>query len=246
MFLRTIARRTKVQPKALSLDEACYIAKEFGIFTKEERENLLVRSPSFSSDSNRPFIVENFLRLRKDIPLKKPEIPVAVEEVKKVELVTEVPREIHHALADLSQTPAGHTFWHNGAEWASHVEARGTRKRAVAHVVLKRGTGVIKVNGEEDFYVRWHHLYNRFDIVNPLFEVGACGIYDVFCGVRGGGVSGQSAAVGLAVARALVLANPSTERILNARQFLHEDTRQVLSKQPGRVKARARKHWSKR
>eukprot|EP00397_Hematodinium_sp_SG-2012_P049387 GEMP01056943.1.p1 GENE.GEMP01056943.1~~GEMP01056943.1.p1 ORF type:complete len:269 (+),score=57.36 GEMP01056943.1:428-1234(+) len=246
--------QTDHQASALSLEEACYLAKEFGIFTKEERENLLVRSPSFSSSASpSPFIVDNFLRLRKDLPLvkeheeekKKDEDDVA-KEPEKVETQVPVPREIHHALARLSDSPPGHSFWYNGQEWLSHVEARGTRKRSVAHVVLKRGIGKIKVNGEEDFFVRFHHLYNRFDICNPLLEAGACGIYDVYIGVKGGGISGQSGAAGLAVARALVQANPVTEKLLNARQLLHEDTRQVLSKSPGKVKARKKGHWSKR
>ena len=48
----------------LSLEEACYLAKELGVVTKHERELSLIRSPSFSTTSQ-PFLVENFLRFRK-------------------------------------------------------------------------------------------------------------------------------------------------------------------------------------
>ena len=46
----------------------------------EERENLLVRSPSFSSTAASPFIVDNFLRMRKEIPLGNNESKKDVEE----------------------------------------------------------------------------------------------------------------------------------------------------------------------
>jgi len=257
MFLRCICRSTpKEVPRVLSLEEACYVAKELGIYTKEERDTLLVKSPSFSKPNAPPFVLDNFLRFRKrfgeleEQKLTKEEDAALEEknsdETTDLKVETKSSRPIHDALTKLSSSPSGHSFWHNGQEWLSAVEGRGTRKRSRAHVVLRRGSGKIKVNGEEDFHVRFPQLYNRFDVCNPLLESGACGIYDVYIGVRGGGTSGQSGAAGLAVARALVEANPATKKALDARQLLHEDTRQVLSKQAGHVKARKKESWSKR
>ncbi|CAE6966050.1 rpsI, partial [Symbiodinium sp. KB8] len=100
-------------------------------------------------------------------------------------------------------------FWHGGKEWLSYVEGTGTRKRASAHVVLVRGTGIFRVNGEQDMYSRWPQIYNRVDVCQPFKLTGTAGQYDVFVATRGGGLSGQAGATRLAISRALFQANPS-------------------------------------
>jgi len=137
-------------------------------------------------------------------------------------------------------------FWHNGKEWLVRAEGKGTRKRATAHVVIQRGSGIIKVNGEEDLYCRWPLLFNRFDILQPFKLTGTACAYDVFVGVQGGGPSGQSGAARLAVARALLMANPSCHDDLQRGFCLLEDTRQRMSNMPGKKQKTSSWGWNKR
>ncbi|KFG60638.1 putative ribosomal protein S9 [Toxoplasma gondii RUB] len=137
-------------------------------------------------------------------------------------------------------------FMHNGCEWLWQAEGTGTRKRAAAHVIIRRGTGQVRVNNDEDLYVRWPFYYNRMDVLQPFFLTGTAGIYDLFIHVRGGGSSGQAGAVRLAVGRALVSACPACARLLEEDMVLYEDTRQRMPKMPGRMKARKMRTWTKR
>ncbi|KAL8445086.1 hypothetical protein Emed_005886 [Eimeria media] len=98
------------------------------------------------------------------------------------------------------------TFEHGGRVWLCKAEGRGTRKRAAALAVLTRGTGQVRVCGREEVYVRWAYVYNRMEVLQPLYIAGAAGLFDVDLQVRGGGPSGQAAAARLAIGRALVAA----------------------------------------
>merc|ERR1712070_999749 len=100
-------------------------------------------------------------------------------------------------------------FWHNGEEWLSEAEGIGTRRRASAHAVIKRGTGLFKVNGEYDMFARWPQLYMRFDVCQPFKLTGTACAYDAFVEVSGGGSAGQAGAARLAISRALFMANPN-------------------------------------
>ncbi|CBZ49798.1 hypothetical protein NCLIV_002860 [Neospora caninum Liverpool] len=137
-------------------------------------------------------------------------------------------------------------FIHNGSEWLWQAEGTGTRKRAAAHVIIRRGTGQVRVNKDEDLYVRWPFYYNRMDVLQPFYLTGTAGIYDLFIHVRGGGSSGQAGAVRLAVGRALVNACPACASRLEEDMVLYEDTRQRMPKMPGRMKARKMRTWTKR
>mmetsp|Transcript_22650 Transcript_22650/g.51797 ORF Transcript_22650/g.51797 Transcript_22650/m.51797 type:complete len:372 (-) Transcript_22650:74-1189(-) len=158
----------------------------------------------------------------------------------------EIPAEVHGTILKHFRPELPSTFRHAGREWLARAEGRGTRKRAVAHAVLLRGSGIIKVNGEESLYSRWPWLYHRFDVCQPFRYTGTAGAFDVFLEVRGGGPSGQAGAARLAVSRALFLACPACHDDLQKGFCLLEDTRQKLSKQPGRPRARKKYKWSKR
>lgn len=81
-------------------------------------------------------------------------------------------------------------------------------------------------------------------------------MYDLFIETRGGGVTGQSRSTRLAVARALVNANPSIKfnvegkalmvSIIKLAAALYEDIRQKMPKMPGRTGARSLRKWRKR
>ncbi|KAF4676816.1 hypothetical protein FOL47_004750 [Perkinsus chesapeaki] len=250
----------KAEP--LSLNQALYLTSEMGIYTTREMQLRVMKSPSFSTDTNAPFVLEDFFNSM-DEGFKKQEEDFEVlhvadetegmlgEEEEEVdeEKVDTVNPVIHNKLvrAFASDPRDTRSFMYNGAEWKERAEGRGLRKRATAHVVLQRGSGVIKVNGDEDFYVRFPLYYNRFDVVQPLLMCGVCGVYDVFIAVAGGGTSGQSGAIRLAIGRALLAANPACEEILRENCALFQDLRQTISKIPGHKGPRSRAtRWHKR
>lgn len=153
---------------------------------------------------------------------------------------------IHEAIERYFKPEAPPKFWHRDEEWLSRCEGRGTRKRAAAHAVLVRGTGLFRVNGQQDMYHRWPQIYHRIDVCQPFKLTGTAGIYDVFVSVRGGGLSGQAGATRLAVARALFQANPNCHDRLQKGFCLLEDTRQKMSKMAGKPSAQASFVWGKR
>lgn len=121
----------------------------------------------------------------------------------------------------------------------------GRRKTAVARVVLKNGSGVIKVNDrpfEEYFKIETH----RNDILAPLTLTDSLGKYDIYATVEGGGTTGQAGALKLGIARALVNINEDLRNTLRDAGFLTRDPRMVERKKYGQKKARKRFQFSKR
>lgn len=231
----------------LNLDEALYLAKEAGYWTKREVQLQIVRSPPFSS-REKPFILENFFELAdrdKDTALGD-DSEEEEDELVDAEPEVQVNPVIHNTIQKYFRPNQPAKFVHSGEEWLSKAEGRGTRKRASAHVVIQRGSGVFKVNGESNMYAWWPQLFNRFDVCQPFKLTGTAGVYDVFAEVQGGGASGQAGAARLAIARALLDANPACHDRLQEGFCLLEDTRQRVSKRPGRAKARASFAWNKR
>jgi len=82
--------------------------------------------------------------------------------------------------------------------------------------------------------------------VRPLKVAGVLGAYNVFALVRGGGMSGQSGAVALGVARALVHLEEGVEGVLRKAKLLRRDPRMVERKKTGLAKARKRYAWVRR
>eukprot|EP00928_Gymnodinium_smaydae_P040783 TRINITY_DN27628_c0_g2_i1.p1 TRINITY_DN27628_c0_g2~~TRINITY_DN27628_c0_g2_i1.p1 ORF type:complete len:309 (+),score=59.79 TRINITY_DN27628_c0_g2_i1:46-927(+) len=240
----------------LSVDDALYLATEAGYFTTREMQLQIVRSPPFSP-RERPFLIENFFevpyaqrsgdgeQLPGESSAAASGAPGAAGDADRASSLP-VPAEIHGTILRHFSPEAAATFMHGGQEWLSWAEGRGTRKRASAHAVIVRGSGVIKINGEEDLYSRWPLLYNRFDVVQPFKLTGTSCAFDVFLDVRGGGSSGQSGAARLAIARALLMANPACHDDLQRGFCLLEDTRQKLSKMPGKKGKRSSFTWNKR
>jgi len=121
----------------------------------------------------------------------------------------------------------------------------GRRKSAVARVRIKPGTGKFVVNGrdvDKFFCVEKDQQAVR----TPLTVTEAGSSFDVFVNVRGGGISGQSGAVVLGLARALVQADAGVEGKLKAQDLLTRDSRKVERKKYGRSGARKRYQFSKR
>ncbi|MEE8534920.1 MAG: 30S ribosomal protein S9 [Kiloniellales bacterium] len=125
------------------------------------------------------------------------------------------------------------------------VYATGKRKNAVARVWIKPGTGRIAVNGRDvkDFFVR---PVLRMVIDQPFQAVNRVGQYDVFCTVKGGGLSGQAGALRHGISKALNLFEPDLRAVLKKGGFLTRDSRVVERKKYGRRKARRSFQFSKR
>ncbi|CAK9082108.1 unnamed protein product [Durusdinium trenchii] len=221
-----------------------------GIYTVDEVQYQIVKGPEFSRDDS-PFMLENFLEV-------EPE-EGDYDKLQEGEAGSEstgsnsddgnknnVNRMIHAAFERYGKPDMPAKFWHKDEEWLSRCEGRGTRKRAAAHALLVRGTGIFRVNGNEDMYARWPQIYNRIDVCQPFKLTGTAGLYDVFVAVRGGGWSGQAGATRLAIARALFQANPACHDRLQEGFCLLEDTRQKMSSMAGRPGSQSNYAWNKR
>jgi small subunit ribosomal protein S9 len=127
----------------------------------------------------------------------------------------------------------------------ARIQTVGRRKRSVARVLLSRGSGKWSVNGRElsDYFPRPTH---QIRISEPLKVTGSEGLFDVTIRVAGGGLTGQSDAVRLGLARALLQLDGENRVKLREHGLLTRDARQVERKKPGRPKARKRFQFSKR
>lgn len=121
----------------------------------------------------------------------------------------------------------------------------GRRKTSVARLVMKPGTGKITINGRE-FEKYFTQEVHRSDILNPLTLTGEAGKYDMQANINGGGLTGQSQALRLAIARALVAESPDFRPVIKPHGMLTRDPRMVERKKYGRPKARKRFQFSKR
>ena len=125
------------------------------------------------------------------------------------------------------------------------VNALGRRKSAVARIFVKEGPGKITIN-KKDLQVYFPSSILQFIVKQPLTKLDVAEKYDIKVNLDGGGFTGQSQALRLAIARALVKINPEDKKALRSEGFLTRDAREVERKKPGRPKARRRFQFSKR
>ena len=125
------------------------------------------------------------------------------------------------------------------------VNALGRRKSAVARVYVSEGTGKITIN-KRDLAEYFPSRILQYVVKQPLSTLGVEEKYDFKVNVYGGGFTGQSQALRLAIARALVKINADDKKALRAEGFMTRDSRVVERKKPGRPKARRRFQFSKR
>ena len=123
--------------------------------------------------------------------------------------------------------------------------ATGRRKKSIARVWVKKGSGNIHVNGKK--MIEYFHKANlQIAIFRPLTIVKREKEYDVRCSVKGGGLTGQAGAISLGIARAIVLYEPELKLILKKEKLTTRDSRAVERKKYGRRKARRSFQFSKR
>ena len=123
--------------------------------------------------------------------------------------------------------------------------ATGRRKKSIAKVWLKKGSGIIHVNGKKMVdYFKKPNL--QISICRPLTLVKRENEYDIRCSVKGGGLSGQAGAIIHGVARAIVLFEPDLKLTLKKEKLTTRDSRAVERKKYGHRKARRSFQFSKR
>lgn len=125
------------------------------------------------------------------------------------------------------------------------INAIGRRKTSVARVYLKEGTGKITIN-KKALETYFPSAILQYVVKQPLQLLEAEGKYDIMVNLDGGGFTGQSQALRMAIARALVKVNAEDKKQLKDHGFLTRDAREVERKKPGRPKARRRFQFSKR
>ena len=133
------------------------------------------------------------------------------------------------------------------------ITATGRRKTSTAQVRLTLGTGKIIVNGQPvEEYMPYATLV--MDLKQPLVVTGNENTFDIEVNVKGGGFSGQTGAIRLGIARALLIFDKNTDqnredsyrKILKSEGFVSRDPRIKERKKPGLKKARRAPQFSKR
>ena len=125
------------------------------------------------------------------------------------------------------------------------VNALGRRKSAVARIFVTEGTGKITIN-KKDLQDYFPSSILQYVVKQPLLKLDVVEKYDIKVNLDGGGYTGQSQALRLAIARALVKINADDKKALRSEGFLSRDAREVERKKPGQPKARRRFQFSKR
>ena len=123
--------------------------------------------------------------------------------------------------------------------------ATGRRKKSIAKVWLKKGSGIIHVNGKKmvDYFKKTNlqmSIFRPFTIIKREHE------FDARCSVKGGGHTGQAGAIILGISRALVKFEPELKSPLKKEKLTTRDSRAVERKKYGRRKARRSFQFSKR
>jgi small subunit ribosomal protein S9 len=125
------------------------------------------------------------------------------------------------------------------------AQSTGRRKRAIARVRIRAGTGVVTINERalDDYFPS---ATQRMLATEPLRLTSTAESYDVDATLDGGGSSGQAGALRLGIARALAELDPDQRIPLKRAGFLTRDAREKESKKYGLKKARKAPQWAKR
>ena len=123
--------------------------------------------------------------------------------------------------------------------------ATGRRKRSIARVWLKKGSGNIHINGK-----KMNEYFKKINLqiakLRPLSIVNRQDEYDVRCTVKGGGLTGQAGAIIHGLTRAIIEFEPELKPTLKKEKLTTRDSRSVERKKYGRRKARRSFQFSKR
>ncbi|MEA3310320.1 MAG: 30S ribosomal protein S9 [Chloroflexota bacterium] len=127
-----------------------------------------------------------------------------------------------------------------------YYEGLGRRKRATARVrIYPGGAGQVLINGK-DYQEYFGRKFDWRHIVSPFKVTQTEGLFDVTVQTKGGGITGQSEAVQLGTARALLRYDPDLRPALRKAGFLTRDAREKERKKPGLRGARKATQYTKR
>ena len=123
--------------------------------------------------------------------------------------------------------------------------ATGRRKKSIAKIWVKKGSGKIYVNGKllDEYFTNNTH---KMLITRPFEVINQSTSYDVKCSVSGGGHTGQAGARVHGISKALIQFDPELKTTLKTEKLNTRDSRSVERKKPGRKKARRSFQFSKR
>lgn len=115
----------------------------------------------------------------------------------------------------------------------------------MAQVRLLPGNGAIIINSVpyEELFSSPEH---RRTILQPLMVTETLSKYNVLVKANGGGISGQSGAISLGIARALVKTDENLKPVLRQHGLLTRDPRIKERKKPGLRRARKAPQYTKR
>ena len=133
----------------------------------------------------------------------------------------------------------------NKLDFKESMYATGRRKKSIAKIWLKKGSGKIFVNGKNynDYFKRSNH---KMQILRPFEVINQSTEYDVRCSVKGGGHTGQAGAMVHGISKALLLFDSSLKSTLKKEKLTTRDSRAVERKKYGHRKARRSFQFSKR
>jgi small subunit ribosomal protein S9 len=123
--------------------------------------------------------------------------------------------------------------------------ATGRRKKSIAKVWLKKGSGKIFVNGK-DFQNYFSNDSHKMQIMRPFEIIEQSTEYDVRSNISGGGHTGQAGALVHGISKALLLYDSELKSTLRKEKLTTRDSRAVERKKPGKKKARRSFQFSKR
>jgi small subunit ribosomal protein S9 len=122
----------------------------------------------------------------------------------------------------------------------------GHRKNSIARVRVIPGSGKVVINGVNgDLYLQFSPNYLQVS-KSPLSSLGLENKYDLHINAEGGGLTGQTEAIRLGLARALCRLNPENRIALKFEGYLTRDSRRKERKKYGLRKARKAPQFSKR
>ena len=122
----------------------------------------------------------------------------------------------------------------------------GRRKTAVSSVILRKGSGIITVNGNRELKEYFLLPLQQEAIMAPLVKFDDPTKYDILIRVKGGGIEAQAIATRLGISRALVGDNEEIRSGLKELGYLTRDPRKKERKKYGQKGARKRFQFSKR
>lgn len=126
-----------------------------------------------------------------------------------------------------------------------YINTIGRRKKSIARVYLKEGSGKMTVNGKD--YKEYFTTESLLNKSQQAFEVtDTVGQFDVKANIKGGGITGQAEAMRMAIARALTEHDPEMRSALKSAGYLKRDPRMVERQKPGQPGARKKFQFSKR